>query len=94
MIKQEVIWYSVKEDGAPQFMPANGYQLLVRNKHYGYCMIMDAFYNPCLKVWFESEDGLNCTEISKDNYEILYYTSDLGFRAIDKFFSSIEVEHD
>lgn len=94
MIRQEVTWYSVKEDGNPQGMPANGYQLLVKNKHYGWCVIMDAFYNPRLNVWFESLDGMDCTEIKESEYDILYYTSDLGFRAIDKFFSNIKEQHD
>lgn len=90
MIKQEVTWYSVKEDGVPQAMKANGCQLLVRNKRYGWYEIKDAFYNSRLNVWFESLDGMDCAEIKESEYDILYYTSDLGSIGIDKFFSNIK----
>ena len=90
MIKQEITWHSIKDEGVPQAMKANGYQLLVKNKRYGWYEIKDAFYNFRLNIWFESSDNDECAEIKESEYDILYYTSDLGFRAIDKFFSNIK----
>lgn len=94
MVKQEVVWYSVKEDGAPKTIRADCFQLLVKNKRYGWYGIKDAFYNFRLNTWSECLDGMDCTEIKKSEYDILYYTSDLGFRAVCKFFSNIEEQHD
>lgn len=94
MIKQEVTWYSIKENGLPQYTPSHECQLLVKNKHHSYCMIMDAFYNVHLKAWFEYKNGLDYTEISDYDYEILYYTFDLNSSSIDNFFSNIEENHD
>lgn len=79
MIKQEVTWYSVKEDGNPK--TENYCALLVKNKMFkrnDIYEILEAYYNPQRNEWVEVRDEFGGREIRSSEYEPLYYTQDVN----------------
>lgn len=83
MIKQEITWYSVKEDGNPK--TENYCALLVKNKMFkrsDVYEILEAFYNPRENEWVEVRDEFGGREIRSSEYEILYYTQDVNTKDV------------
>ena len=79
MIKQEITWYSVKEDGNPK--TENSCALLVKNKMFkrnDFYEILEASYSPWRKEWVEVRDDFGGREIRSSEYELLYYTQDVN----------------
>lgn len=83
MIKQEITWYSIKEDGNPK--TENYCALLVKNKMFkkdNVYEILEAFYNQWAMEWVEVRDEFGGREIRDSEYEPLYYTQDVNTKDV------------
>lgn len=83
MIKQEITWYSIKEDGNPK--TENYCALLVKNKMFkkdNVYEILEAFYNQWTMEWVEVRDEFGGREIRDSEYEPLYYTQDVNTKDV------------
>nr|DAJ33085.1 MAG TPA: hypothetical protein [Caudoviricetes sp.] len=83
MIKQEITWYSIKEDGNPK--TENYCALFVKNKMFkkgDVYEIIKAFYNPREDEWVEARDEFGGREIKSSEYELLYYTQDVNTKDV------------
>ena len=86
MVKQEIIWKSVKEDGNPKKFVNGGFVFVVKYKHTNYYELKSGSYNTRLKIWFESTEDLDSVEVDARMCEVLYYTSDLNYINIRELF--------
>lgn len=83
MIKQEITWCSIKEDGNPK--TENYCALLVKNKMFkkdNVYEILEAFYNQRAMEWVEVRDEFGGREIRDSEYEPLYYTQDVNTKDV------------
>lgn len=79
MIKQEVVWYSVKEDGCPKGSVNGGLAFIVKDKQSMYYHLKQGTYNIRTGNWSEFVTSLYSKNIDKNVYEVLYYTPDLNY---------------
>ncbi len=93
MIKQEVVWHSVKEDGNPKEFVNGGFAFIVRDRRSRLYYLKRGSYNGNTKSWFEFVSSLYSEKIDTKVYDVLYYTSDLNYVSVYKFFSDKE-KHD
>lgn len=90
MIKQEVTWYSVKEDGNPKKFVNGGFVFIVKNRYSSLYQIKRGGYDGRRKVWFYNTSEFGSADVDTMAYEILYYTADLNYTNIHCFFSDKE----
>lgn len=86
MIKQEIIWYSVKEDGNPKEFVNGGFVFIVKDKRSRCYHLKHGSYNGNTGNWFEFVSSLYSEKIDQTVYDVLYYTPDLNYVNIYYFF--------
>lgn len=92
MVKQEVIWYSIKEDGNPKEFVNGGFVFIVKDKRSMHYYLKHGSYNDNTGNWFEFVSSLHSEKIDQTVYDVLYYTSDLNYINIYYFFNPVNKE--
>lgn len=90
MIKQEVTWKSVKEDGSPKGFVNGGFTFVVKDKRANLYQLKRGSYNGNTKNWFEFISSLHSQIVDPNVYDVLYYTSDLNYVNIYNLFNDKE----